>query len=71
MLRHLDIKLVVIASLGVAAFGLVFLLRNFSLNNIPDENVVYIDPAVGGIEANSPEIAEEVDDLEDTDTEVN
>ncbi len=50
MLRHLDIKLVVIASLGVAAFCLVILLRAFGLNNLPDENVVYIDLAVGGIE---------------------
>ena len=46
-MRHWDIKLIVIASLGVAAFCLVVLLQNFGLNNIPDENVVYINPAVG------------------------
>ena len=50
MLRHLDIKLIVIASLVAAAFGLVVLLQNFGLNNVPDENIVYINPAVGGIE---------------------
>ena len=50
MFRHLDIKLVVIASLGAAAFGLVVLLQNFGLNNVPDENIVYVNPAVGGIE---------------------
>ena len=67
MFRHFDIKLVVIASLGAAAFGLVVLLQNFGLNNIPDENIVYINPAVGGIEdevstdgeTGSPEIAED------------
>jgi len=72
-MRHLDIKLVVIASLGVAAFCLVILLQNFGLNNLPDENVVYINPAVGGIEADdlanseidTPEIIEEADGLED------
>ena len=66
MFRHLDIKLIVIAFLGVAAFGLVVLLQNFGLNNVPDENIVYINPAVGGIEDDvrtdetnaGPEIAE-------------
>ncbi len=73
MLRDMDIKLVVIASLGVVAFCLVILLQNFGLNNLPDENVVYIDPAVGGIEADdlasreigAPEIVEEAEVLEE------
>jgi len=51
MFRHWDIKLIVIAMLGAASYGLVFLLQNFSLNNVPDENVVYIDSSVGGVEA--------------------
>jgi hypothetical protein len=50
MPRHLDIRLIVIVFLGVAAFTLVILLRSFGLNNVPDENVVYVDTAVGGIE---------------------
>lgn len=78
MLRHLDIKLVVIASLGVAAFCLVILLQNFGLNNVPDENVVYINVAVGGIEADDaadseidvPEIPEDSEELEDPEPEV-
>lgn len=78
MLRHLDIKLVVIASLGVAAFCLVILLQNFGLSNVPDENVVYINVAVGGIEADgledseidAPEIPEDSEELEDPGLEV-
>jgi hypothetical protein len=59
MPRHLDIKLIVIMVLGIAAFGLVILLQNFGLNNIPDENVVYIDATVGGIdEPDLPEAEE-------------
>jgi hypothetical protein len=50
MPRHFDIRLIVIVFLGVAAFSLVILLRSFGLNNVPDENVVYVDTAVGGIE---------------------
>jgi hypothetical protein len=50
MPRHLDIRLIVIVFLGVAAFTLVIMLRNFGLNNEPDENVVYVETAVGGIE---------------------
>jgi malic enzyme len=49
-MRHLDIKLVVTLGLGAAAFGIVFLLQHFALNNVPEENVVYIDATVGGIE---------------------
>jgi hypothetical protein len=79
MLRHLDIKLVVIASLGLAAYCLVILLQNFGLNNVPDENVVYINPAVGGIEADdletgevdAPKSAEEADGLEDLRSDLN
>ena len=79
MFRHLDIKLIVIASLGAAAFGLVFLLQNFGLNNVPDENVVYVDTAVGGIEddvrtsgaVDSAEIAEDgISELEDSATDL-
>lgn len=50
MLRHFDIRLVVLLLLGGAAFGLVILLRNFGLNNVPDENVVYVNTAVGDTE---------------------
>ncbi len=50
MPRHWDIRLIVVALLGAAALALVILLQNFSLNNVLDENVVYIDTAVGGTE---------------------
>lgn len=79
MFRHLDIKLVVIAFLGLAAFGLVVLLQNFSLNNVPDENIVYINPTVGGIEddvrpdedIDNPDIAQGPDgEVERPDTEL-
>lgn len=50
MPRHWDIRLIVITLLGAAAFSLVILLQRFGLNNLPDENVVYIDTTVGGIE---------------------
>ncbi len=50
MPRHWDIRLIVVALLGAAALALVILLQNFSLNNVLDENVVYIDTTVGGTE---------------------
>ena len=50
-MRHWDIKIVVLLGLGVAALGLVVLLESFALNNIPDENVVYIDPTVGSVDS--------------------
>jgi len=59
MPRHLDIKLIVITFLGLAAFCFIILLQNFGLNNVPDENVVYIDATVGGIEDDALPATEE------------
>jgi hypothetical protein len=50
MPRHWDIRLIVVALLGAAALALVILLQNFSLINVLDENVVYIDTTVGETE---------------------
>ena len=49
-MRDLDIKILVLLGLGAAAVGLFVLLENFALNNIPEENVVYIDAAFGSID---------------------
>ena len=45
-----DIKIVVIIGLGAAALGIYSLLEYYTLNSVPDENVVYIDPTVGRID---------------------
>ena len=50
MPRHWDIRLIVVTLLGAVALALVILLQNFGLNNVLDENVVYIDTTVGGTE---------------------
>jgi hypothetical protein len=49
-MRHLDIKIVVTFGLLAAALGLFLLMESFALNNVPEENVVYIDTLVGGTE---------------------
>ena len=54
VMRDLDIKIAVLVGLGAAAIGLIVLLENFALNNVPEENVVYIDAAVGSIENDDP-----------------